>query len=360
MRCEPGAGGIICAKCFVKRAYAKGLTDYSWALVPKPPGMDVEMPLRGRVTPRYHRFVGEPPELVRQWYASYLNCQGEWDSWIPDESDATGAPVSQPSSPSSLRSWRTPHRVLGQLERQRPRNSVARSSGLHRTSGWCETQDELLGSWCRTRALWFSSLRPWIHRTVVTALSFVHRATASSADPPARFFARTPPRTWARVRRKNGPPLGSQFGPCLLQIAPCEQIQPRAADRGRRRPGSRPLVCGRVRHDPRKPLGGDRLRPAQQGHRPVGVFTHVARTPPRLAGLGDRLGGRFDALAASHRERTTTLGRLTSPGRRNPQVQVSRPLRPKTRSPCRRPGGLGQGHKAAPGGSRGPTGSGAA
>jgi hypothetical protein len=81
MECVPGTGGVVCATCFVKRAYAKGITQYIWELVPRPPGMDVEMPLRGRVTPTYYRFTGEPTELLRQWYANYLDCLGRWKCW---------------------------------------------------------------------------------------------------------------------------------------------------------------------------------------------------------------------------------------------------------------------------------------
>jgi len=59
MECRPGAGAVICATCFVKRAYSKGVTRYIWQLVPIAPGMNVEMPLRGRVTPTNHRFTGD-------------------------------------------------------------------------------------------------------------------------------------------------------------------------------------------------------------------------------------------------------------------------------------------------------------
>jgi hypothetical protein len=50
--------------------------------------MDPEVPLRGRVTPTYHRFVGEPTELLRQWYASYQDCSGDWARWTPAEDSA--------------------------------------------------------------------------------------------------------------------------------------------------------------------------------------------------------------------------------------------------------------------------------
>lgn len=84
MECKPGHGGLVCPTCFVKRAYAKGITRYIWDLIPRPPDMDVEMPLRGRVTPTYHDFTGEPMELLRQWYAGYVDCTGEWARWDPD------------------------------------------------------------------------------------------------------------------------------------------------------------------------------------------------------------------------------------------------------------------------------------
>lgn len=88
MGCEPGAGGIICAQCFTIRCHAKGIgrgLGLGWYLVPKPNGMDPAVPLQGRVTPTYHRFVGEPDELVGQWYASYQDCEGRWKRWPPDD-----------------------------------------------------------------------------------------------------------------------------------------------------------------------------------------------------------------------------------------------------------------------------------
>ena len=39
MECDPGAGGVICARCFVIRAHAKGIGrgfGHGWYLVPKP------------------------------------------------------------------------------------------------------------------------------------------------------------------------------------------------------------------------------------------------------------------------------------------------------------------------------------
>ena len=92
MGCEPGAGGIVCAQCFVKRAYAKGLRDYTWFMVPVPVSMDPEVPLRGRVAPTYQRFAGPPTEVVRQWYAAFLDCRGNWARWVPEE----GVPISAP------------------------------------------------------------------------------------------------------------------------------------------------------------------------------------------------------------------------------------------------------------------------
>jgi hypothetical protein len=83
MECEPGCGGLVCVTCFVKRAYAKGVRRYVWELVPRPPGMDVRMPLEGRVTPTNHRFTGKPKQLLRQWYARYLDCVGKWRRWPP-------------------------------------------------------------------------------------------------------------------------------------------------------------------------------------------------------------------------------------------------------------------------------------
>ena len=87
MECVPGirTGGIICPTCFVRRAYAKGITQYVWYLVPKPHGMDPKVPLEGRVTPTYHHFTGLPTELLRQWYACFLNPSGQWASWPPKD-----------------------------------------------------------------------------------------------------------------------------------------------------------------------------------------------------------------------------------------------------------------------------------
>ena len=79
MECEPGAGGLLCPTCFVARAYAKGLHDAVWYVVPKPRHFDPRVPLEGRVTPTYHRFIGEPAELFRQWYAGFVNCSGAWE-----------------------------------------------------------------------------------------------------------------------------------------------------------------------------------------------------------------------------------------------------------------------------------------
>jgi hypothetical protein len=78
MECEPGSGGVVCAACFVVRAHAKGITSYIWWLVPVPPSMDPAIPPEGRVTPRYRRFIGHPTELLRQWYAGFVDCQGDW------------------------------------------------------------------------------------------------------------------------------------------------------------------------------------------------------------------------------------------------------------------------------------------
>jgi hypothetical protein len=84
MECQPGLGGLICPTCFVARAYAKGLTRCVWYLAPMPHGMDPKVPLEGRVTPTYHRFVGKPAELFRQWYACHLNSAGRWAHWPPE------------------------------------------------------------------------------------------------------------------------------------------------------------------------------------------------------------------------------------------------------------------------------------
>jgi hypothetical protein len=81
MQCEPGAGGLLCPQCFVIRAHAAGIAQYVWAIVPVPPSMDPEVPLRGRVTPKYHRFEGPPTELLRQWYVHF--CLGDWERCPP-------------------------------------------------------------------------------------------------------------------------------------------------------------------------------------------------------------------------------------------------------------------------------------
>lgn len=85
MECEPGCGGVVCPTCFVKRAYAKGITRHIWHLVPTPPSMDPEVPPQGRVTPTYRRFIGPPAELLRQWFANYLDCTGRWAQWPPKD-----------------------------------------------------------------------------------------------------------------------------------------------------------------------------------------------------------------------------------------------------------------------------------
>ena len=83
MDTEPGVstGGVRCVLCFVRRAWDKGLTDVNWELVPIPKGFGAKMPLEGRVVPRYHYFKGEPRELMRQWYASFIGTDGCWKEW---------------------------------------------------------------------------------------------------------------------------------------------------------------------------------------------------------------------------------------------------------------------------------------
>ena len=78
---DGSTGGIRCPQCFVRRAWDKGLTDVNWSLVPIPKGFGVSVPLKGRVVPTYHYYVGEPRELMRQWYASFVGTDGHWHEW---------------------------------------------------------------------------------------------------------------------------------------------------------------------------------------------------------------------------------------------------------------------------------------
>jgi len=157
MECEPGAGGVVCAKCFVIRAYAKGITRYIWHLVPTPPSMDPEVPPRGRVTPTYRRFVGPPVELLRQWYASYLNCQGDWTRWPPEREEA------MPSAPA----WRTPRTECDPLPRApcSPQECSGPRSKWHR----CGTCCPLPWSSCSKRQPWWPPF-PWPPRWPVIAI----------------------------------------------------------------------------------------------------------------------------------------------------------------------------------------------
>jgi hypothetical protein len=82
MECEPGQGGLLCVTCFVAYAHARGITDCMWFIVPVPKHLDTQVPIRGRVTPTYHRFVGEPSELFRQWYAGFVNNSGVWEQSV--------------------------------------------------------------------------------------------------------------------------------------------------------------------------------------------------------------------------------------------------------------------------------------
>lgn len=78
---------MLCPSCFARRCYDAGLTDLVWYLVPIPRHLDPKLPVEGRVTPTYHRFVGEPAELFRQWYAGFVNCSGKWEH-VPSDGGA--------------------------------------------------------------------------------------------------------------------------------------------------------------------------------------------------------------------------------------------------------------------------------
>lgn len=78
---DGSTGGVRCPLCFVRRAWDKGLTDVNWELVPIPKGFGARMPLEGRVVPTYHYYTGEPRELMRQWYASFIGTDGHWHQW---------------------------------------------------------------------------------------------------------------------------------------------------------------------------------------------------------------------------------------------------------------------------------------
>lgn len=87
--CVPGVytGGIVCPQCFVSEAWDQGLTDVNWSLIPVPKGFCVKVPLEGRVVPRYHYFAGEPRELLRQWYASFVGSDGRPNGWPSNSAD---------------------------------------------------------------------------------------------------------------------------------------------------------------------------------------------------------------------------------------------------------------------------------
>lgn len=86
-------GGILCPQCFVARAWDLGLTNVNWALIPIPKGFCPDVPLRGRVVPLYHYFTGDPPELMRQWYAAFVDTLGHWKMWSGESADFAEIPA---------------------------------------------------------------------------------------------------------------------------------------------------------------------------------------------------------------------------------------------------------------------------
>jgi hypothetical protein len=94
MDTEPGVstGGIKCPQCFVRRAWDKGLTDVNWELVPVPKGFCAKVPLGGRVVPTYHYYEGEPRELLRQWYTTFIGTDGRWKVWREAPRPSTALP----------------------------------------------------------------------------------------------------------------------------------------------------------------------------------------------------------------------------------------------------------------------------
>lgn len=89
MDCQPGVstGGIKCPQCFVRHAWDKGLIEVNWSLIPIPKGFGAKVPLEGRVVPTYHYYKGEPRELMRQWYASFIGTDGHWHEWDTAQAD---------------------------------------------------------------------------------------------------------------------------------------------------------------------------------------------------------------------------------------------------------------------------------
>jgi hypothetical protein len=85
-------GGIKCPQCFVRRAWNKGLTDVNWSIVPVPKGFSVNVPLEGRAVPRYHYYQGEPRQLLRQWYATFIGTDGRWKVWNEGVRPSTATP----------------------------------------------------------------------------------------------------------------------------------------------------------------------------------------------------------------------------------------------------------------------------
>lgn len=98
----------------------------------------LEIPLRGRVTPRHRRFVGPLKELLRQWYAAYVRCRGDWSREPPEDEVMV--------SDSSCRTPRTTADPSGQSPCSSPRSSRLRSS-----SSTGDTQGGFLRSSCSRR-----------------------------------------------------------------------------------------------------------------------------------------------------------------------------------------------------------------
>jgi hypothetical protein len=100
MDTKPGVstGGIKCPQCFVRRAWDKGLTDVNWELVPVPKGFSAKVPLEGRVVPTYTDYSGEPRELLRQWYATFIGTDGRWKVWREEQRPSSATP----STPAHL------------------------------------------------------------------------------------------------------------------------------------------------------------------------------------------------------------------------------------------------------------------